>query len=119
MSKQSCTPIEVLSLLELRNYDLVGRCLELIRLHIQDFAPQCSAWDVRVIALCHHHPDNIYPAFGVFGAESMDFDEVESFGQQADAWVRKQPFGWLLEASAGIDAVSWDTLREEGSPKPA
>ena len=119
MSKQGHTPVEVLSLLEFQNYDLVVRCLELVRLHIRDFAPQCNAWDVRVIALCHHHPDNIYPAFGVFDAGDADFEEVESFGQQANEWVQKQPFGWLLEASAAVEATLWDTLRAEGSPEPA
>ncbi len=115
MSKQGCTPVEVLSLLEFRNYDLVVRCLKLVHQHVKDFAPECCSWDVRVIAFCHHHPNNVYPAFGVYDAGDADYKKIESFGLKADEWVRKQPFGWLLESSAKLEAISWSELRAEGS----
>jgi hypothetical protein len=73
---------------------------------------------VRIIAVCHHYPENIYPAFGVFDSQDIDIDDIESFGQQADEWVRRQPFGWLLEASERTTAIPWSTLRAGGSTEP-
>jgi len=117
MNNRGCAPVEVVSLLEFRDYDLVVRCLELIRMHVRDFAPECQAWEIEVIALCHHHPENIYPAFAVYDAGLADFDDIENFGRRADEWVRKQSLGWLLDASAKIDATEWKILREKGRPK--
>ena len=114
MSNRGHTPVEVLSLLEFRDFDLVVRCLELVLLHIADFAPECQSWEIEVIALCHHHPDNVYPALGVFDAGNAEFEEIERLDQRADAWVRERAFGWLLDASAKVEAVSWKALREEG-----
>lgn len=116
MIDRGCTPIEIDSLLKFRDHDLVVRCLELVRSHIEDFAPRCCSWDVRIIALGHHNPDNVYPALGVYEANDADFEDIERFGQGADEWVRKQPFGWLLDASIKVDAPAWDILREERLP---
>jgi len=112
----SCTPVEIPSLLEMRDYDLVVRCLELVLLHIADFAPECQSWDIKVIALCHHHPNNIYPALAVYTG-ATDFEAIERFGKKADEWVRKQSLGWLLVASAKVSATKWNVLKEMGQPK--
>jgi len=117
MSNRGHTPVEIVSLLEFRDYNLVVRCLELVRLHVADFAPECQSWKIQVIALCHHHPDNIYPALAVYDAGAADFKDTESFGRRADDWVRKQPFGWFLDASAKVDATAWKVLREKGRPE--
>jgi hypothetical protein len=115
MSNRGCTPVEVASLLELRDYDLVVRCLELVRLHVPDFAPECRSWEIKVIAHCHHHPDNIYPALAVYSGPA-DFDTIERFGQKANEWARKQSLGWLLDASAKVSATRWNVLKETGRP---
>jgi len=117
MSIRGCTPLEVTSLLEFRDYDLVVRCLELVRLHVEDFAPECRSWDIDVIALCHHHPDNIYPALAVYNAGTADFGDIESFGRRADEWARKQSLGWFLDASAKVSATRWNVLKEKVRPQ--
>lgn len=114
MSDRGCTPVEVISLLEFRDYDLVVRCLELVLLHIADFAPECQSWQIEVIALCHHHPDNIYPALAIYDAGAANFDDIEHFGRRADEWVRKQSVGWLLASSTKVNATRWSVLREKG-----
>ena len=114
MKNRGCTPVEVSSLLEFCDYDLVVRCLELVRLHVPDFAPECQSWKIEVMALCHHHPDNLYPALAVYNAGAADFDDIESFGRKANDWVRRQPLGWLLDASAKVGATRWKILREKG-----
>ena len=116
MSNRGCTPVEVNSLLEFRDYDLVVRCLELVRLHAVDFAPECKSWEIEVIALCHHHPNNIYPALAVYSS-GTDFDTIERFGEKADEWVRKQSFGWLLDSSAKVNAKRWSVLCGKGRPQ--
>jgi hypothetical protein len=117
MRNRGHTPVEVTSLLEFRDYDLVVRCLELVLLHVSDFAPECRSWNIEVIALCHHHPDNIYPALAVYDASAANFDDIECFGRRADEWARKQSFGWLLDASAKVNATRWNILREKGRPQ--
>jgi hypothetical protein len=117
MKEQGCIPIEVPSLIEFRDYDLVVRCLELVRKHVSDFAPECQSWDIRIIALCHHHPSNIYPALGVYDAGTATYEDIMRFGERADDWVMKQPLGWLLNESAKVDVVPWNVLRSEGQAK--
>jgi hypothetical protein len=114
---RGCTPVEVLTLLQFRDFNLVVRCLEVVCKHIADFAPECQSWEIQVIPLCHHHPNNIYPALGVYEAGTANIDDIERFGQKADEWVQKQPLGWLLEASAKVDAVTWDVLRGNSRAK--
>lgn len=117
MSIRGGTPIEVISLLHFRDYDLVVRCLELVRLHVADFAPECQSWEIQVIALCHHHPNNIYPALAIYDSGAATFDDIERFRQKVDEWARKQPLGWLLDASARVDVTKWNVLREKGRPQ--
>ncbi len=107
--------MEISSLLAFRDYDLVVRCLELVRRHIADFAPECQSWDVRVMALCHHHPDNSYPALAVHDTGCTALEAIEHLGQRADDWARSQPLGWFLEAGTAIEAIKWDALREQGA----
>lgn len=106
--------MDVVSVLEFRDFDFVVRCLELVRRHVADFAPECQTWEIEVIAHCHHHPDNVYPAFAVYNAGGAGFDHIESFGRKADEWVRKQPLGWLLDESAKISVTRWNVLKEKG-----
>ena len=116
MSDRGYHPAEVVCLLHLRDYELVVKCLELVLLHVSDFAPECQSWEIETIAFCHHHPDNIYPALGVFsGAE--DYDEVERFSHRADEWARKQALGWWLDESSKVSTTSWNVLREKGRSK--
>jgi hypothetical protein len=121
MSARGCTPVEVLSLLHFRDRDLVVRCLELARRNIPSFAPEAQAWEIEIIALCHHHPSNSYPTFALFDCGDAAPETVEKFGEKADQWVREQPLGWLIDASADIAAPSWKDLcykaqPDEGSP---
>lgn len=115
MKSRKCTPLEFPSLLIFCDYDLVVRCIELIRLHVPEFAPSCTGWQTEVITLCHHHPQNIYPALGVFAAGGSDLNAIEHFGQLADAWVKEQKLGWLLQATTTMQAKSWDDLRKLGT----
>lgn len=113
MSSRGCTPVEIPSLLGFRDYDFVVRCLELLRHHIPAFAPECATWEIKVIALCHHHPANRYPAVGVFDCGEADWEMIERFGNAANEWVSSQSLGWLLDASKSVAAASWQELCED------
>lgn len=114
MDKRGCTPVEIPSLLEFRDCDLIVRCLELVRTRVGDFAPECRFWEIQVIALCHHHPDDVHPALGIYEAANASLYEMEEFGCRADEWVREQTLGWLLEACAKLDAPKWQVLVGDG-----
>jgi hypothetical protein len=109
-----CTPLEVPAVLELRDYDLVVRCLEAVRSHLPAFLPAGARFRVELIALCHHHPDNAYPALGVFGPHTWaEFGAAEA---RINAWVAERGPDWLIAESAGIAAPSWAGLRAGRSP---
>ncbi|WP_035612086.1 hypothetical protein [Haloferula sp. BvORR071] len=106
MNNQGCTPVEIPSLLGFRDCDFVVRCLELLLRNIPTFAPESETWEFKVIALCHHHPANIYPALGVLDCAGADLVAIDKFGKSADEWVRSRPLGWLIDASKDIPALS-------------
>ncbi|VTR99308.1 hypothetical protein [Tuwongella immobilis] len=108
---EGCTPLEVLSVLELRDHDLAARCLEVIRLHVAEILPVGTRYRVEVIQVCHHHPQNVYPALGLFGPHTMaEFREAE---QRIAAWVAERGLDWLVAASAGVTTPPW-----AGHPNP-
>ncbi|MGL4465452.1 MAG: hypothetical protein ACRDD1_00385 [Planctomycetia bacterium] len=106
---EGCTPLEVPPVLELRDYDLAVRCLEVVRSHISVILPAGVQYRVEAIALCHHHPDNVYPAFGVFGAEQMA--DVEDAETRINVWVAERGLEWLVAESQAVTAPSWASLR--------
>jgi hypothetical protein len=109
MSDEGCTPLDVPAVLQIRDYDLAVRCLEVIRSHLPSILPTGIAYRVEVIPHGHHHPTNCYPAFGVFGAER--FEEVVDAEERINAWVADRGLDWLVAESDGIAAPSWDGLR--------
>ncbi len=111
---EGCTPIEVIALLKLSDFDLVVRCLEVVRSHLPSILPVDLQLRVEVIALCHHHPTNIYPAFGVFGAESMK--QVDGIDARIRAWVEKQGIDWLIVKSRDITVPTWAALKAKRNP---
>jgi hypothetical protein len=109
MDGESCTPLEVPAVLQLRDHDLAVGCLEVIRLHLRSILPE-GVWSrVEVIPLCHHHPSNCYPALGVFGAEA--WAEVVDADSRINAWVSSRGLDWLVTQSGALVAPSWDSLR--------
>jgi hypothetical protein len=106
---EGCTPLEVLPVLELRDRDLAVRCLEVIRSHLPSILPAGVRYRVELIALCHHHPDNVYPAFGVFGPHT--WAEFEAAEARITAWVAERGLDWLVAESAAVAAPSWANLR--------
>jgi hypothetical protein len=108
------TPLEVLAVLELRDYDLAVRCLEVVRSHLPSILPTGARYRVEPIALCHHQPDNIYPAFGVFGQHTwVEFEDAEA---RINAWVAERGLGWLVAESASVVAPYWASLRADSVP---
>ena len=109
MSAEGHTPLEVLAVLELGDYDLAVRCLEVVRRHLPTILPAGVTYRVEVIALCHHHPDNVYPALGVFGLHTWaEFEDVDA---RINAWVAERGLEWLVGQTSGITAQSWANLR--------
>ena len=106
---EGCTPLEVPAVLHLGDYDLAVRCLEVVRSHLPAILPAGARYRVQVIPLCHHHPANCYPAFGVFGAER--WAEVEDADARINAWVAGRGLAWLVAESRSVTAPSWDSLR--------
>src|SRR4051812_30362490 len=99
---EGCTPLEGLAVLELRDYDLAVRCLEVVRSHLPSILSNGSRYRVELITLCHHHPDNVYPAFGVFGPHTWaEFEDAEA---RINAWVAERGLGWLVAESASVAA---------------
>ncbi len=106
---EGCTPLEVLAVLELRDHDLAVRCLEVVRAHLPAILPAGARYRVEPIALCHHHPDNVYPALGVFGPHTWaEFEDAEA---RITAWVAERGLDWLVAEGAGVAAQSWASLR--------
>ena len=111
---EGCTPLEVLAVLDIRGYDLAVRCLEVVRSHLPSILPAGARYCVEPIALCHHHPDNVYPAFGVFGPHTWaEFKDAEA---RITAWVAERGLDWLVAESAGIEAPSWASLQTGNTP---
>ena len=111
---EGCTPLEVLAVLELRDYDLAVRCLEGVRSHLPSILPAGARYRVEAIPLCHHHPDNVYPAFGVLGPHTWaEFVAAEA---RISAWVAERGLDWLVAESAGVAAPSWASLRAGSAP---
>ncbi len=108
MSEEGCTPVEVPAVLLLPNKDLAVRCLEVVRSHLTSIIPGNMTYRVQVIALCHHHPANRYPAFGIFGAKT--WEEVVDAETRINAWVASRGLPWLIEQSATVEAPTWDSL---------
>lgn len=109
MGSEGCTPIEVGEVLKLRDYDLAVRCLEVIRSHLPSILPEGFRHRVEVIPLCHHHPSNCYPAFGVFGdGQSAEVDVADS---RINAWAAARGLDWLIAESKSVAAPSWDSIR--------
>ncbi len=106
---EGCTPLEVIAILQLRNYEVAVRCLEVVRSHLPSILPAVARYRVELIALCHHHPDNTYPAFGVFGPHTWaEFEDAEA---RINAWVADRGLGWLVAESACVASPSWASLR--------
>ena len=108
------TPLEVLAVLELRDDDLAVRCLEVVRSHLPAILPAGVGYRVELIALCHHHPDNVYPAFGLFGPHT--WAEYEDAEARVNAWVAERGLGWLVAEAASVAAPSWASIRSRGTP---
>lgn len=109
MSQEGHAPLEVLNLLFYEDYDLTVRCLELIRLNLFTEHPNEETYRVKIIALCHHHPDNIYPAFGVFGITTeKEFEEVES---KINTWITERGVDWIILESQKLEAPTWEQIR--------
>jgi hypothetical protein len=106
---EGCTPLEVLAVLELRDYDLAVRCLEVVRSHLPSILPAGFRHRVEVIPLCGHHPANCYPAFGVFGqGQGAEIWDAEA---RINAWVAERGLDWLVSESAHRAAPSWASLQ--------
>jgi hypothetical protein len=104
----------VLAVLELRDYELAVRCLEEVRSHLPSILPAGAQYRVELIALCHHHPDNVYPAFGLFGPHTWaEFEDAEA---RITAWVAERGIDWLVAESAAVTAPSWASLRSRSAP---
>ncbi len=97
MNGEGCTPLEVLAVTELKDYDLAVRCLEVIRSYLPSILPEGVRYRVEVVPLCHHHPSNCYPALGVFGAER--WEEVVEADTRINAWVADRGLDWLVAQS--------------------
>jgi hypothetical protein len=120
MDSEGCTTLEVPGVLQLRDYDLAVRCLEVIRTHLPVILPPGVRYRIDVIALCHHHPANIYPAFGVFGTER--WEDVWDAERRINAWVADRGLEWLVAESATVTAPTWASLRRSVAgtdPDPA
>lgn len=108
MSDEGCTPLEVPAVLRLPDDDLAVRCLEVIRTHMPSILPPGITYRVEVIRLCHHHPENSYPALGVFGAER--WEDVLDAEERINNWVNDRGLDWLIAQSGCVVAPSWDRL---------
>jgi|SRR5579883_1729992 len=106
---EGCTPLEVPAVLQLHDYDLAVRCLEVVRSHLGAILPEGIRYRAEVIPLCHHRPDNCYPAFGVFGAGR--WEEIEDAEARINAWVAGRGVDWLVAQCGAVAAPSWATLR--------
>ncbi|EDY21755.1 hypothetical protein CfE428DRAFT_1000 [Chthoniobacter flavus Ellin428] len=121
MQSGACTPIEVSSVVTLHpDYDLAVRCLEYIRLNFDFIIPEYAGLPVQLLALCHHHPNNLYPTLATTAtvAEYPDLtvEEIENFTQRIDAWVKAQTLSSIVSQAQQIAAPSWSQLRDTSSP---
>lgn len=105
---EGCTPIEVQRVIDLNDHDLAARCLEVVRLHLTTILPQSLHWRTRVIACCHHHPENVYPVIGIFGATDFDWNSVT---RSIDAWIEARSIDWLIAESRKISAPTWAAIK--------
>ena len=117
MSRQGCTPFEVASVLRLHpDYDLAVRCLEYIRVNFGAVVPGYDHLPVALVALCHHHPANIYPALAVMGTPSdVTPEEIESFGPRIDAWIAAETLPVVIARAREVKAPTWAEVRGAGS----
>lgn len=111
---EGCTPLQVLTVLELRDQDLAVRCLAVVQSHLPSILPAGVRYRVELIALCHHHPDNVYPALGVFGPHT--WAEFEAAEARITAWVAERGLDCLVAESAAVAAPSWASLRAGSAP---
>ncbi|QJW96987.1 hypothetical protein FTUN_4547 [Frigoriglobus tundricola] len=109
MDSEGCTPLEVLEVLKLRDYNLAVRCLEVIRSLLLSIQPDGFRHRIEVIPLCHHHAANCYPAFGVFGAGQGA--EVDAADARINAWAAERGLDWLVAESRSVAAPSWTDIR--------
>lgn len=108
MNCEGCTPVEVLVILRLRNYDLAIRCLEVVGLNMRSIFPSRTDLSAKVIALCHHSSTNCYPAIGVFGLTAED--DLEDIEQTINSWAESKTVEWLISSSESVTARSWADL---------
>lgn len=117
MREKGCTPLEVHAVLELRDNDLAVRCLTLLQSYLPSILPVGSPCQVELIALCHHHLDNIYPAFGMFSPHT--WEECVDAEKRINAWVAERGISWLVAESEKVEAPTWDSLRATGAGPPS
>ena len=98
----------MVAVLELRDYDLAVRCLEVVRSHLAAILPADVQYRVEVIPLCHRHRQ-LLPSLGVFGA--MTWAEVANADVRINDWVADRGLAWLVAESVAIAAPSWANVR--------
>jgi hypothetical protein len=114
---EGCTPLEVHEVLKLRDFDVVVRCLEVVRLNLPSILPAGARYRVEVMPMCHHHSDNCYPVFGVFGPHTWaEFELAETL---INDWVTERGMDWLVTESEGVAAPSWGQLAVGLLPRKA
>jgi hypothetical protein len=109
MSAEGCTPYEVALVLKSGDYNAAIRCLELIRLRLEEILPEGGRIRCELIALCHHHPANIYPALGFFGEDQPT--DIFDTHTRINAWVEAQGLERLLVESQHLPTPTWQQLR--------
>ncbi|QVL32232.1 hypothetical protein KIH39_25930 [Telmatocola sphagniphila] len=110
--KEGCTPLEVLAILSLNDYDLAVRCLEVVKLKLHSILPANIGYRIELIPLCHHQPDNYYPALGVFGPHSLK--DAEMADRLINAWVDQQGIDWLIAQTTSLECPTWESLKNSG-----
>ena len=73
--------------------------------------PERARLDVRLLALCHHHPNNIYPALAIVGSEAvypdLEYEEMERFTERIDAWVEERTLPVVIAEAQSVNAPTW------------
>jgi hypothetical protein len=108
MPLEGCTPIEVPVLGKLHDHDLAVRCLEVVRRQLPDILPESSTWRAAIISLCHHHPENCYPALGIFGSLESSIEHIEA---TVNDWIDAKTLAWIVQESRKVAPRSWKEIR--------